>query len=73
MEASDDNDEYDEDYEEEGRSNDALLRKLGCFVKGTLRTKNYQKAEDGFEIVEISCKAYKMSDKDWLWLGWQGG
>ncbi len=29
MEASDDDDEYDKDYEDEGRSYDALLRKIG--------------------------------------------
>jgi hypothetical protein len=29
MEASDDDDEYDEDYEDEGRLHDALLRKIG--------------------------------------------
>jgi hypothetical protein len=28
MKASDDDDEYDEDYEDEGRSHDALLRKI---------------------------------------------
>jgi hypothetical protein len=29
MEASDDDDEYDDDYEDKGRSHDALLRKIG--------------------------------------------
>jgi hypothetical protein len=29
MEASDDDDEYNEDYKDEGRSHDALLRKIG--------------------------------------------
>jgi hypothetical protein len=29
MGASDDEDEYDEDYEDEGRLHDALLRKIG--------------------------------------------
>ncbi len=29
MEASDDDNEYDEDYEDEGRLHDALLRKIG--------------------------------------------
>jgi hypothetical protein len=33
----------------------------------------YQKAEDGVEIVKISYKANKTSDKDILRLGWQGG
>ncbi len=28
MEASDDDDEYDENYEDKGRSHDALLRKI---------------------------------------------
>ena len=28
MEASDDDDEYDEDYEDQGRSHDALLKKI---------------------------------------------
>ncbi len=35
--------------------------------------KKYQQAEDGVEIVKISWDANKMSDKDRLWLGWQGG
>ncbi len=29
MEGFDDDDEYDEDYEDEGRSHDAILRKIG--------------------------------------------
>jgi hypothetical protein len=29
MEASEDDDEYDEDYKDNGRSHDALLRKIG--------------------------------------------
>ncbi len=29
MEASDDDNEYDEDYEDKGRSHDALLTKIG--------------------------------------------
>jgi hypothetical protein len=29
MEASDDDDEYDEDYKDKGRLHDALLRKIG--------------------------------------------
>ncbi len=31
MEASDDDNEYDEDYKDEGRLHDALLRKIGMF------------------------------------------
>ncbi len=33
MEGSDDDDEYDEDYEDEGRSHDALLRKIGMLCQ----------------------------------------
>jgi hypothetical protein len=32
MEASNDDDEYDEDYEDKGRLHDALLRKIGMLV-----------------------------------------
>jgi hypothetical protein len=74
MEASEDDDEYDEDYKDKGRSHDALLRKdWDALSKVRWEQKNYQKSEDGFEIVEISCEANKMSDKNQLQLGWQGG
>jgi hypothetical protein len=33
MEASDDDDEYDEDYKNEGRLHDALLRKIKMFCQ----------------------------------------
>ncbi len=33
MEASDDDDEYDEDYQDKGRSHDALLRKIGMLCQ----------------------------------------
>ncbi len=33
MEASDDDNEYDEDYEDEGRSDDDLLRKIGVLCQ----------------------------------------
>ncbi len=33
MEVSDDDNEYDEDYEEEGRSDDDLLRKIGMLCQ----------------------------------------
>ncbi len=33
MEASDDDDEYDEDYEDKGRLHDALLRKIGMLCQ----------------------------------------
>ncbi len=33
MEASEDDDEYDEDYEDKGRSHDALLRKIGMLCQ----------------------------------------
>jgi hypothetical protein len=33
MEASDDDDEYDEDYKDEGRLHDALLRKIGMLCQ----------------------------------------
>ncbi len=33
MEASDDYDVYDEDYKDEGRSHDALLRKIGMLCQ----------------------------------------
>jgi hypothetical protein len=41
MEASDDDNEYDEDYEDEGRLHDAL--QSGCFVKGGMSTKKLSK------------------------------
>ncbi len=33
MEASDDDNEYDEDYKDKGRSHDALLRKIGMLCQ----------------------------------------
>jgi hypothetical protein len=33
IEASDDDDEYDEDYKDKGRSHDALLRKIGMLCQ----------------------------------------
>jgi hypothetical protein len=33
MEVSDDDDEYDEDYEDKGRLHDALLRKIGMLCQ----------------------------------------
>ena len=33
MEASDDNDDYDEDYQDEGRLHDDLLRKIGMLCQ----------------------------------------
>ena len=63
MEASDDDDKYDEDYKDSGRLHDALLRNIGMLCQRCIEN-NYQKAEDGFEIVKISCKAKKTSDKD---------
>ncbi len=41
--ASDDDNEYDENYEDEGRLDDELLRKLGCSVKSALNTKALSK------------------------------
>ncbi len=65
MEVSDDDDEYDEDYENKGRLYDALLRKIGMHCQRCIECKIIiKKAEDGFEIVKISCKANKTSDKD---------
>ncbi len=39
MEASDDDDEYDEDYEDEGRSHDALQRKIGVLYQSCVEYK----------------------------------
>ncbi len=37
--ASDDDDEYDEDYEDEGRLDDELLRKIGMFCQKCVENK----------------------------------
>ncbi len=39
MDASDDDDEYDEDYKDKGRSHDALLRKLGMLCQRCIENK----------------------------------
>ena len=39
MEASDDEDEYDGDYEDKGRLQDALLRKIGIICKKCVKSK----------------------------------
>ncbi len=62
MEAADDDNEYDEDYEDGGRLHDALLRKIGMLCQKCIEYKRI--IERLIEIVEISCKANKMSDKD---------
>jgi hypothetical protein len=43
MEASDDDDEYDEDYEDEGRSDDDLLRKIGMLCQKCVEYKRILK------------------------------
>jgi hypothetical protein len=43
MQASDDDDEYDEDYKDKGRSHDDLLRNSGCFFKSALSAKELSK------------------------------
>ncbi len=67
MEASDDDKEYDEDYGDKGRLDNDLLRKIGMLHQKCVEYKRIiKKAEDGYEIFKISCKANKMSDKDQL-------
>ncbi len=39
MEASDDDDEYDEDYKDKGRFLDALLRKIGMLCQRCVENK----------------------------------
>jgi hypothetical protein len=39
MEASDDDDEYDEDYKDKGRLHDALLRKIGILCQRCIENK----------------------------------
>jgi hypothetical protein len=39
MEASDDDDEYDEDYEDKGRLHDDLLRKIGMLCQKSVEYK----------------------------------
>jgi hypothetical protein len=39
MEASDDGNEYDKDYKDEGRSHDALLRKIGMLCQRCIEYK----------------------------------
>jgi hypothetical protein len=52
MEASDDDNDDDEDYKDEGKLHDALLRKIRMLCQVRCKQKNYQKAEDGFEICQ---------------------
>jgi hypothetical protein len=51
MEASDDDDEYDEDYEDEGRSHDDLLRKIGMLHQNCVGYKRIIKRLK----MELSC------------------
>jgi hypothetical protein len=67
MDASEDDDEFEENYKDGLSLHDALDRDTSSKVCWEWR--NYKKAEDGVEIVKISCKANKTSDKDWLQLG----
>jgi len=39
MEASEDDDEYDEDYKDKGRLHDALLRKIGMLCQRCIENK----------------------------------
>ncbi len=43
MEASDDDNEYNEDYKDEVMSHDNYLGRLGCFVKSALSKKELSK------------------------------
>jgi hypothetical protein len=43
MVASDDDDEYDEDYEDKGRSDDDLLRKIGMLCQKCIKYKRILK------------------------------
>ncbi len=74
MEASDDDDDDDEDYKDEGKLHDALLRKIRMLCQRCAANKRIiKRLKMDLRFVKISCKANKMSDKDRLRLGWQGG
>ncbi len=65
MEASEDDDEFEEDYKDGSSLHEALLRKIGMLCQRCVENERLsKKAEDGVEIVKISCKANKTSDKD---------
>jgi hypothetical protein len=73
METSDDDNEYDEDYEDKGgRSHDALLRKIGMLCQRCIEYKIIIKRLK-MELRLLKSHASKMSDKELLQLGWQGG
>ncbi len=56
--------EYDEDYKDEGRSHDALLRKIGMLCQRCIENKRIIKRLKMELSDEISCEANKTSDKD---------
>ncbi len=57
MEASEDDDEFEDDYKDGSSLHDALLRKIGMLRQRCVENKTYKIAEDGVEVVKISCKA----------------
>ena len=64
---SDDDDEYDEDYKDEGRLHDALLRKIGMLCQRCVEcVRIVKRMKMGLRFAKMSCKANKTSDKDRL-------
>ncbi len=65
MEASEDDDEFEEDYKDKSSLHDALLRKIRMLCQRCIENEKLIKnADNEVEIVKISCEANEMSDKD---------
>jgi hypothetical protein len=65
MEASDDDDEYDEDYKDNSRTHDALLRKIGMLCQRCIENKRIiKRLKTDLRLSKSHARQTKMSDKD---------
>ncbi len=61
MEASEDNDEFEEDYKDGSSSHEALLRKIGMLCQRCVENERLiKRLKMKMEIVNILCKAIRI-------------
>jgi hypothetical protein len=74
MEASEDDDEFEEDYKNGSSLHDALLRKIRMLCQRCIENERLIKRLNmELRLSKSHARQTKMSDKDRLQLGWQGG
>ncbi len=70
MEASDDDDEYDEDYKDKGRLHDALLKKIRMLCQ---RCIEYKRIIKRLKMDLRLLKSHARQTKCQIRMGWRGG